>query len=333
MSGRKSPFRYTNEAVGALVLLSVIVFLAAVLQSGRLKDWFDPGVKLKVILPAEGLFGLSAGAEVKILGTAAGQVSQIVVDPDQQIHAVVDLKRKMKGFVRRDSQAIIRKEFGVAGASFLEITRGEGEPLDWEYAVVNAVAERAPTESMGELISDVRTKVMPVIDDAQRLIVNLNAITGKIARGEGAIGRLLVEDRMAREVETLLTQVNVDIRRLAPTLEALQTTVGNVSALTTRIAAQSGELPQLTRDAGQLLASLQSVMQDLSRTTPHLPKMIANVSDATADVPVLLGQTQQVLYELELLLQQLRSNWLLGGGGDSSKPPRSGRIPTLEVIP
>jgi phospholipid/cholesterol/gamma-HCH transport system substrate-binding protein len=237
------------------------------------------------------LFGLSAGAEVEILGTAAGQVNRIVVDPDQQIHAVVDLKRKMRGFVRRDSQAIIRKEFGVAGASFLEITRGEGEPLDWEYAVVNAVAERAPTESMGELISDVRTKVMPVIDDARKLLVNLNAISGKIASGEGAIGRLLVEDRMAREVETLLTQVNTDIRRLAPILEALQTTVGNVSALTTRIAAQSGELPQLTRDAGQLLASLQSVMQDLSRTTPHLPKMIANVSDATADVPVLLGQT------------------------------------------
>jgi phospholipid/cholesterol/gamma-HCH transport system substrate-binding protein len=331
MSNRKSPFRYTNEAVGALVLLSVIVFIAAVLQSGRLRDWFDPGVKLKVILPKEGLFGLSAGAEVKILGTVAGQVNQIVVDPDQQIHAVVGLKRKMKGFVRRDSQAIIRKEFGVAGASFLEITRGEGEPLDWEYAVVNAVAERAPTESMGELISDVRTKVMPVIDDARKLLVNLNLITDKIAGGEGAIGRLLLEDRMAREVETLLTQVNTDIRRLAPILEALQTTVGNVSALTTRIAAQSGELPQMTRDAGQLLASLQSVMQDLSRTTPHLPKMIANVSDATADVPVLLGQTQQVLYELELLLQQLRSNWLLGGG--SSEPPRNGRIPTLEVTP
>jgi phospholipid/cholesterol/gamma-HCH transport system substrate-binding protein len=330
MSNRKSPFRYTNEAVGTLVLLSVIVFIAAVLQSGRLRDWFDPGVKLKVILPAEGLFGLSAGAEVKILGTLAGQVNQIVVDPDQQIHAVVGLKRKMKGFVRRDSQAIIRKEFGVAGASFLEITRGEGEPLDWEYAVVNAVAERAPTESMGELISDVRTKVMPVIDDARKLLVNLNMITDKIAGGEGAIGRLLLEDRMAREVETLLTQVNTDIRRLAPILEALQTTVGNVSALTTRIAEQSGELPQLTRDAGHLLTSLQSVMQDLSRTTPHLPKMIANVSDATADVPVLLGQTQQVLYELELLLQQLRSNWLLGGG---SEPPRNDRIPTLEVTP
>ncbi|MFZ0612577.1 MAG: MlaD family protein [Desulfobacterales bacterium] len=332
MSDRKTIFRYANEAVGAFVLLTVVIFIAALLQSGRLQGWFDPGEKLKVILPKEGLFGLSGGAEVEILGTKAGKVSRIVVEPDQQIHAIVDLKRKMKDFVKRDSQGIIRKEFGVAGAAFLEITRGTGDPLDWQYAVIEAVAERAPTESMGELLADVRLKVIPILDDAQRLLANLNGITGKIAAGQGAIGRLLVEDRMAREVETLLAQVNTDIRQLGPILEMLQTTVGNVSALTGRIAEQSGELPQMTRDAGQLLSSLQSVMQDLSRTTPHLPKMIANVSAATTDVPLMLGQTQQVLYELELLLQQLRSSWLLGGGG-AGKPSQSGRIPALEVAP
>ena len=332
MSGQKTTFRYTNEAVGVFVLLSVVIFIAALLQSGRLKDWYDPGEMLKVMLPKEGLFGLSGGAEVEILGTKAGKVSQIVVEPDQQIHAVVNLKRKMKGFVHRDSQAIIRKEFGVAGASFLEITRGTGAPLDWEYAVISAVAERAPTESMGELLADVRTKVMPILDDAQRLLVNLNTITGRISAGEGAIGRLLVDDRMAREMETLLAQVNVDVRQLGPILAALQKTVTNVSALTARIADQSGELPQLTQDAGLLLKSLQSVMQDLSRTTPHLPKMMENVSDAASDVPVLLGQTQQVLYELEGLLKQLRSNWLLGGGG-AGQQPNNDRIPAVEVNP
>ena len=331
MSDRKS-FRYTNEAVGAIVLFALLIFVAAVLQTGRLRDWFEPGVKLKVVLPEEGLFGLSRGADVDILGTKAGTVGQIVVDPGQQIHAVVDLKKNMTEFVRRDSEAIIRKEFGVAGAAFLEITRGTGESLDWEYAVINAVAERAPTESMGELLSDVRTKVMPIIDDAQNLLINLNTITGKIAGGEGAIGRLLVEDRLAREVETLLVQVNSNVGRLSPILEELQTTVRNVATLSTQFAKQSGEVPQLTRDAGKLLESLQSVMQDLSRTTPQLPQMIKSVSTATSDVPILLGQTQQVLYELELLLQQLRSNWLLGGGGGSTAP-QSKRIPPREVTP
>ncbi len=331
MNDRK-PFRYTHEAVGALVLLALLIFIAAVLQTGRLRNWFEPAATLKVILPAEGLFGLSRGAKVEILGTQAGTVSEIVVQSGQEIHAVVDLKQKMKEFVRRDSGAIIRKEFGVAGAAFLEISRGTGEPLDWDYAVINAVAERAPTESMGELLSEVRTKVIPIIDEAQRLLVSLNTITGKIAGGEGAIGRLLVEDRLAIEVEDLLSQVNTNIGKLSPMLESLQTTVRNLAVLSTEIAKQSGEIPQVTRDAAKVLASLQLIMQDLSRTTPQLPKMIENVSAAATDVPALLGQTQQVLYELEGLLRQLRSHWLLGGGGNSG-PPGNGRIPAREVTP
>jgi phospholipid/cholesterol/gamma-HCH transport system substrate-binding protein len=330
MSDRR-PFRYTHEAVGALVLLALLIFAAAVLQTGRLRNWFEPAAQLKVILPDKGLFGLSRGAKVEILGTQAGTVEQIVVVPGQEIHAVVELKEKMTGFVRRDSGAIIQKEFGVAGASLLEITRGQGEPLDWDYAVINAVAERAPTESMGELLSEVRAKVLPTIDEAQRLLVSLNTITGIIAAGEGAIGRLLKEDRLAREVETLLSQVNTSLDKLPQILASLQTTVGNLATLSTEVAQQSSEIPEITRDAANVLKSLEMVMQDLSRTTPQLPKMIEGVSAATIDVPVLLGQTQLVLYELELLLQQLRSSWLLGGGRRAT--PRGGPLPAREVTP
>ena len=328
----RNQFRYTNEAVGAMVLLAVLIFIAAVLQSGRLQNWFEPGVSLKVILPTEGLFGLSRGADVEILGTEAGVVDEIVVVPNEQMHAVVLLKQKMTGFVRRDSKGIIRKEFGVAGAAYLEITRGESEPLDWEYAVINAVAERAPTESMGELLSDLRAKSMPVLDDAKQLLVNLNAITEKIAKGEGTIGRLIADDHLAVEVEALLTEVTANIGKFAPLMDQLQTTVGNLAAISNEIAAQSGEIPQITRDVGKVLISLQSVMNDLSRTTPELPQLIENVKAATSDVPLLLVQTQQVLAELNLLLQQLQSHWLFGGGRKVKAPP-SERISPLEVTP
>ena len=331
MRSRKS-FRYTNETVGSMVLLAILIFVVAVLQTGRLRNWFEPGVKLKVVLPKEGLYGLSSGADVEILGTKAGVVEQVVVLPGQQIHAVVDIKKKMTGFVRRDSQAIIRKEFGVAGASYLEITRGTGDPLDWEYAVINAVAEHAPTESMGELLSEVRTKIMPILVDASRLLVNLNTITGKIAGGEGTIGRLLTQDQMAIEVENLLVQVNTNIGKIGPMLESLQTTVSNVSRLTTQLTDQASGVPELAQGAGKVLTSLQSVMQDLSRTTPQLPQLIETVNTAAGDVPVLLVQTQQVLGELEQLLRQLQSNWLLGGSSTSkARPPE--RISPLEVKP
>ena len=55
----------------------------------------------------------------------------------------------MAVFVRSDSKATIRKTFGIAGDAYIEITRGFGQPLDWEYAVIEAVSDRKPTDTVG----------------------------------------------------------------------------------------------------------------------------------------------------------------------------------------
>ena len=65
---------------------------------------------------------------------------------------------------------VIRKQFGVAGAAYLDISRGAGESLDWEYAVLSAETDRAPTESLGEIITDLRNKIFPVIDETHQAI-------------------------------------------------------------------------------------------------------------------------------------------------------------------
>src|SRR5262249_21040399 len=72
MHTRVTGFRYTNEAVWTLVLVTVLIFVLALVQAGRLREWFDPGATIKVILPADGLFGLTQGAQVDLLGTRAG---------------------------------------------------------------------------------------------------------------------------------------------------------------------------------------------------------------------------------------------------------------------
>jgi phospholipid/cholesterol/gamma-HCH transport system substrate-binding protein len=329
MSNRKIPFRYTNEVVGAFVLVALVVFAAAFFQTGRLRAWFEPGANLKVIMPSEGMSGLARGANVIILGTEAGKVEQIVIGEDQQIYAEVNLNRSMTEFVRRDSRAVIRRQFGVAGAAYLEITRGTGEPLDWGFAVINAVTEQAPTESIGEIIAEMRTQALPILADTRKLLVNLNTITAKIAAGEGAIGRLLLEENLALEVESLLGRLNRDMVKLSPILTSLQTVTGSVATISEQIVAQSADLPEVTEDVKQVLASLQLVMQDVSRTTPQLPALLENVNDSLTNLPVLLVETQQVVFELEMLLKQIRSHWLMGGAGDEPRPP--GRIAPMEV--
>src|SRR3954449_3694301 len=79
--------RYTDEWVGLLVIVAVLIFLGAVLEAGVLRDWFRPVSHLRIVLPQAGVGGLAVGADVEVLGIHAGTVRRIVLNPDQQMYA------------------------------------------------------------------------------------------------------------------------------------------------------------------------------------------------------------------------------------------------------
>jgi ABC-type transporter Mla subunit MlaD len=196
----------------------VLIFVLALVQAGRLREWFDPGATIKVILPAEGLFGLTQGAQVDLLGTRAGEVRRIVLAPDRPLHAEIYVRKAMLAFVRRDSQAIIRKQCGVAGASYLELTRGSGEPLDWEYAVLTATAERAPTdvlhkssESLPQLIPRLQAtlaSLQEVLTDLHRTTPELPRITKGLAHTTESLPLLMVQTEQTLDnLDKLLRQL------------------------------------------------------------------------------------------------------------------------------
>lgn len=347
--------RYANELVGLFVILTVVVFLAALSQTGRLREWFDPGGNLRVILPAEGLFGLEAGASVEILGTNAGEVRSIVITPGQPIFADVHIRAAMLDFVRMDSTAVIHKKFGVAGDAYLEISRGTGEEIDWEFAVLEASADRAPTDTLSEVIAELRGRIIPAIDDAERgiaavadlavglqdpegslqqLLTNLNEVTNRIERGEGAVGRLLVNATIVEELEAMLFQTNAAMAQLTPIMDELQGTARSVSSLSANFDRQARSLPDVTANVQAVLSTLEKVLKDLQRTTPELPRITRSVAESTETMPGLLLQTQATAAELEKLVRQLRSSWLVGGTAGTGVPSDGGtRISPLDVSP
>src|SRR6185295_546259 len=86
-AGRMIRTRYMDEWVGLLVLVSVAVFFGVALQAGVLRDWFKPVSTLRILLPEAGVAGLSVGADVEVLGTKAGTITRVVIDPSQQMYA------------------------------------------------------------------------------------------------------------------------------------------------------------------------------------------------------------------------------------------------------
>jgi phospholipid/cholesterol/gamma-HCH transport system substrate-binding protein len=350
---QQSKFRYTNEAVGVFVLLTLLIFAAGLIYSARVREWFEPGKTLRIVLPQEGLSGLTTGSKVEILGTTAGEVRDILIDPSQTMHADVKIESDMAVFVRTDSKATIRKTFGIAGDAYIQITRGFGQPLDWEYAVIEAVSDRKPTDTVGELIDEIREKAFPVIEEAQtairafaevaedlrdpdkgvqQLLSNINSITGRIDSGEGSVGRLLTDDKLVRELESLIARLDALSQQLTPMVADLNTTAQNAASFSSRVNAQSDAIPEITRSLKNSLQSAEKVLDDLGQTARRLPAITENVDESADQVPALVLQTQQVLIEVERLLKQLQSHWLLGGGAANSAKS-GGRISPLEVKP
>jgi phospholipid/cholesterol/gamma-HCH transport system substrate-binding protein len=313
--------RNTDEWIGLLVLGSIALFLAAALHAGLLSDWFRSTQKLRIMLPETGSQGLSPGADIQVLGTRVGTVRRVVVDPSQRMYAEAELDEQATAFIRRDSKALVKKQFGVAGAAFLDIARGTGAPLDWSYAVIDAETERDPTESVGAIIDQVKVKIFPILDDAARMMRAFADTADGISQGHGNIGRLVKEEDLANQ----LTQT---LGNLKTATEQLNATLADVRGLATTAAGPDG-VPALLRRADASLASVQKATQDLARATPQLPAITRDVSTSTANLPALLTQAQQTASQLEKVLDQLRHTWPLSG----SAAPEPTRLSPAQVRP
>jgi phospholipid/cholesterol/gamma-HCH transport system substrate-binding protein len=323
--------RYADELVGLLVILAVVLFLGVAFQAGVLSRWFRTTEILRIVLPEQGSAGLSPGADVEVLGTKAGQVRRVVINPDQQMYAEADIEEQARAFIRRDSVGVIRKRFGVAGAAYLDISRGKGKNLDWGFAVIQGVTERDPTESIGSMIDQVREKVFPILDGLGSTTRGLAELVDSIKKGQGNIGRLLADQTLVKRAEGTVGSVQDSVAKLDPIIADLNEASRNIAQLTRNVGAGQGSVPALLQRTNQILVSLQGVMQDLGKAMQRLPPIAHNVEGSTSDLPSLLTQTQQTVHDLDLLIAQMRGSWLLGGGPSAPSAPR--RLPSTEVLP
>jgi phospholipid/cholesterol/gamma-HCH transport system substrate-binding protein len=300
--------RHTDEWVGALVIAAVAVLLIAALQAGVLRDWFKPTSELRLVLPETGVAGLEVGADVEILGTRAGRVQRIVLDPDQQMYALLEIDEQATPFIRRDSKAVIRRRFGVAGAAFVDISRGTGEEMDWTYAVIEATTERAPTDSVSALIDEARQKVFPILDNAGRITQSLAEVADRINRGEGSVGRLLVDESLVQQVES--------------TVGSAREAVSALNALALKLNGPDG-VPSVLTQIDASLAALEQILGDVALSSRRMPAITKSVEASAANLPALLTQLQVTIQKLDQLVVQLRSSWLLGGTAAQPQQPKN----------
>lgn len=293
--------RYADELVGAFVLFCIGLFVAAVIEAGVLHDWISPPARLRLVLPESGVAGLAVGNDVELMGIRVGSISAVHLNQESRMYAVANIDPQFKSFIRRDSTATIRRRFVVAGASYIDLSRGKGTVMDWQFAELSAKIEANPADMITSTLNDIRTNIVPVMHNAQAITADLKAVTDNVKAGKGTVGGLLVDDALLRRADATVATLQDTIERLKP----IEGQVGGV----------------LTKADGTM-RNLRDTSGALRKMTPTVNSALHHADDAMAQLPALLTQAQATADSLKKLTDQLRGLWLLGGHGSVQKPQR-----------
>ncbi len=293
---KRFQFRHVNELTGLFVIAVLALVVAGIVFSGQSQRWFARKFAFDVRLPEEGASGLRRGDAVFILGVSAGLVDDLRVGNNGRMTAHVKIRSDFERFVRVDSTASVKKVFGFAGDSLLEVTRGTGAPLPSGGSIV-CVASEDSLDRVEKMLADLRAALMPVVQKAgatfdtwtglgadlqktqselNRLVVRVDRLAAGIEEGKGAAGQLLTDTTLTDEAELLL--------------------------------ARAGEIMSELQGAA---TNLNAAVRNVQAGTARLPEITATVANEVKDLPGLVQQTQVSMRELERLIEAVERHWLL----------------------
>lgn len=283
-------FRYVNELVGAFVLLALVLLVAGIFLTARSQGWFAPRYRFELLLPEKGTAGLSVGNDVFILGQSVGNVENLRVATDGRMRARVRIKGDFQQFVRTDSVATIKKTFGVAGDSFVEISRGADQPLPVRDPMITAVSSDELPNMMEKVLEELRHEVVPVLKKVSLGFEEWTKV-GQDMRGV-AVGWRQFGERLDR---------------LAAGLEQGKGTAGALLSNTALL----DETRQVAVRANKSIDELNVILKNLEKGSARVPEITDKLSGEARDLPGTVLQAQKTLHEMERLVEALQRHWLV----------------------
>jgi phospholipid/cholesterol/gamma-HCH transport system substrate-binding protein len=222
----------------ALVLVAVMIF--ALSGSGGF-SW--QRYSLKTVFA--NIAGLNQGAQVRIAGVPVGQVTGVAFTGDK-VEVTLEIAKSMQPRVTNLSRALLGS-VSLLGESAVDITpASNGTPIpEWGYVPAGAIP---PT-------------IADVASSAQGGIQELTGLMQDIRSGRGTLGQLAANDKLYRDLDTLLVSVNEvtgainagqgTLGRLLKdpaAAKSLEASLANLDAITTKIRNGEGSLGKFMTD-------------------------------------------------------------------------------------
>lgn len=205
--------KYKNEIVVGIIFLVAMILLGyyTIIMS---RKFLEPPAAYHMTVVFPNIEGLEVANKVKINGVAAGKVEEVGLKGHQ---VLVKLKMFTR-FTLYGNNAIKIKSDSLLGKKFVGIY--PGSPFDRAGNAQAVITER---ENLPGKYEDVLGAVSEIIDDNRDNIYasirNMRDITEKLNTGKGTFGKLINEDKIHTQTESLVKELREtieDAREQAP---------------------------------------------------------------------------------------------------------------------
>ncbi len=205
--------KYRNEIVVGVIFLVAMMILGyyTIIMS---RKFLEPAAAYRMTVIFPNIEGLEVENKVKINGVEAGRVEAVGLKGHQ---VLVKLKMYTR-FILYDNYAIKIKSDSLLGKKFVGIS--PGAPYDRNGIAQGVITER---ENLPGRYEDVLGAMSEIIDDNREnlyaSIRNMREITDKLNKGQGTFGKLINEDKVHGQTESLVKELREtieDAREQAP---------------------------------------------------------------------------------------------------------------------
>jgi len=288
----------TEAKVGAFVLICAAILLVSVyrITSAQIRG---ARVSYKTYLRNAG--GLEPGADVLFGGITVGAVTS--VGPDVQDPTRIEIQMDVKQGTPVNAKCVARLEsvtlvtnpviaFSTGTNDAARLPPGSVIPSEETMSVDEAQRKIvALADSAHTLMDALQTDVK----DAQRLIANLNDITGKpnqqrvaniLANADTMVARTSPRiDQISDQLVKLTNEANAVMAKVGPAVDNVNATVSNANeAISSLREPTQADLGEVKNTLTELQAQMRAKDQDITYTLENMRMITDNLNDLTESV-------------------------------------------------
>ncbi|MDP2308972.1 MAG: MlaD family protein [Pseudomonadota bacterium] len=257
--------------VGLFVSFAAAILIGGILTIGDLNDTFTKKVTVTAVF--DEVNGLQQGDNIWFSGVKVGIVKKLDFHGGPQVEVEMKIDRTATQFIHRDALAKIGSD-GLIGSKIVVLYGGTQEAPALVEGDVLIVGETVSTETMMAMLQENNANLLAITTD-------LKGISGKLAKGEGTVGKLLIEDALYASVTDTVSSLNTASANAETLTASLSTFSGKLN--------QKGSLPNDLVTDKTTYAALTTTVGKLQSTGESASVLVAGLAQGAADPTTPMG--------------------------------------------